>query len=94
MFFVFVLADMHLHLHLHLQKISHHGVSIHVDLLLLGVMLDPSSPNTLTIQVSAPLQLLRNLVVDVSYEKRLFKINYKFKHLLSLIHFQIIGMHV
>lgn len=50
-----------------LQWKSHHGVSIHVDLLLLGVMLDPASSNTLAVQVSAFLQLLRNLVVDVGY---------------------------
>lgn len=46
---------------------SHHGVSIHMDLFFLGVMFDPSSSDALTIQVSTPLQLTGNLVVDVSY---------------------------
>lgn len=53
-----------------LAEIPHHGVSIHVDLLLLGVMLDPTSSDTLAIQVSALLQLLRDLIIDVGCERK------------------------
>lgn len=37
---------------------SHHGVSIDVDFLGLGIMSDPPSSDTLTVQVAALFQLL------------------------------------
>lgn len=49
--------------------LSHHGVSIDVDLFGLGVMSDPPSSNTLTVQVAVFFQLLGNLFIDISYKK-------------------------
>lgn len=50
--------------------VSHHGVSVDVDLLGFGVMFDPPSSDTLTVQVAALFQLLRNLLIDISCKKK------------------------
>lgn len=47
---------------------SHHGVSIDMNLLCLGVVLDPATSDTLTVQVSTSFQLLGYLLIDVGYD--------------------------
>lgn len=47
-------------------SIAHHGIAVDMDLFVSAVVSDPAASYTLTVHIACPLQLTRNLVIDVS----------------------------